>query len=191
MMNIVREDLASYYSYPAIPEKNRRATFIEFLRAMLDVDFRIVFMYRISCWLLNSGFKKLGLLLYFRLKSAHSVDISPYAKIGPGLKLVHSFNIAIGPNVNIADHLVCFNSVNIGNSRTGWGASPESLNMPTIGSRVILCPGARIFGKIYITDDIIIGANQVVSVSLRGIEDLKKAKESGLKVYDNNLQDDD
>ena len=42
-----------------------------------------------------------------------------------------------------------------------------------------------------IADDIIIDANQVVLVSLRDIEDLKKVKQSRPKAYENNMQGDD
>ena len=184
--HIIKLDLLSHYAYPILPVTDEKIGVARFLKALLDIDFRAVFFYRIVCWLMSIRMKKTALMLYYRLKSVHGVDISPYADIAPGFKLVHAFNIVIGPEVSVGENSVCFNSVTLGNNRPGWKKRlGNKMNMPSIGARVILCPGARVVGDINISDDIVIGANQVISRSLENSDDLIDAKKSGLKVYYN------
>lgn len=168
MINKVKQDLRSFYSYPNIELLDQKdIKFYQFVKALMDIDFRAIVMYRLACFLIKKGFKKTGILIYYRLKSAHALDISPYAEIGSGLKLVHAFNIVIGPNVKIGENCVLFNSVTVGNSHPGWKRdNSSSKEMPSIGNRVILCPGTRVIGKINLGDDVFIGANSVVTKNI-------------------------
>ena len=163
MIQIIKRDLQSYQSYPDINSINKNVKIISFLKALLDIDFRAIFIYRLSCYFISKGAKKIGFLLYFRLKSAHAIDISPFAKVGPGFKIIHAFNIVIGPGVIIGENCVCFNSITLGNSHPGWKSSQgNTKKMPVIGERVILCPGVRVIGDIILGDDVLVGANAVV-----------------------------
>jgi serine O-acetyltransferase len=171
MIKTIRRDLQSFYSYPNIDCIDRKIKLRHFLKAYLDIDFRAVFIYRIACFFIGKGMKKIGILLYYRLKSAHAIDISPYAIIGPGLKLVHAFNIVIGPDVSLGNNCVCFNSVTLGNAHPGWKREGNyKKGMPSVGDRVILCPGVRIVGNIILGNDVFIGANSVVLRSIPSCE---------------------
>lgn len=163
MLSTIYQDLQSFYSYPDIASLGTKMKLHHFLKALLDIDFRAIFMYRLACLLINKGFKKIGILLYYRLKSAHAIDISPYAEIGSGLKIVHAFNIVIGPSVIIGENCVIFNSVTLGNSHPGWKKDNIEIKaMPIIGDKVTLCPGTRVVGKVKVGDNVFIGANSVV-----------------------------
>ena len=171
MISTIKADLDSYLSYPKLPDGNREIKLRHFFMAILDIDFRAVFMHRVSCFLVKKGFKKMGILVYLRLKSIHSIDISPYATIAQGLKLVHAFNIVIGSDVHIGKHCVLFNSVTLGNSHPGWKLNTSHKNsMPTIGSRVILCPGTRVIGKVNIMNNVLVGANSLVTKDIGNSE---------------------
>lgn len=78
--------------------------------------------------------------------------------IGPGLLISHSGTIIIntqckiGENVNLAPDTII-----------GFGIKNFVEGYPTIGNRVFIGPGAKIFGPITIGDDVMIGANAVVN----------------------------
>lgn len=163
MISIIRQDLQSFYSYPVIGNLDNQLKLRHFFKAILDIDFRAIFIYRLACFFIKNGLKKIGILLYYRLKSAHAIDISPYSEIGPGLKIVHAFNIVIGPGVSLGENCVVFNSVTLGNSHPGWKTEiNNNKEMPTVGDRAVLCPGVRVIGNIVLGNDVFVGANSVV-----------------------------
>lgn len=73
--------------------------------------------------------------------------------IGRRLLLHHAFATMISAD-RIGDNCHIYQQVTIGN---GGG------KMPTIGNDVIIYAGAKVFGKINISDDVVIGANAVVT----------------------------
>ena len=77
------------------------------------------------------------------------------AHIGPGLNLVHPFNIVIGRGVEIGEQCQIFNEVTL-----GTGQIPGT---PKIGNRVAIYSGARILGGVVIGDGVLIGANSVIT----------------------------
>jgi len=163
MISTIKRDLQSFYSYPDVDSLDKKMKLRHFFKAFLDIDFRAIFIYRLACFLNRKGLKKIAILLYYRLKSAHALDLSLYAEINPGLKFVHAFNIVVGPGVNIGKNCVIFNSVTLGNSNPGWKKEKNvNKEMPTIGDRTVLCPGVRVIGDIVVGDDVFIGANSVV-----------------------------
>ena len=170
MIDTIRKDLQAFYAYPEISSLDRKMNFGHFLKAILDIDFRAIFIYRFSKFFIKLGLKKIGILLYYRLKAAHAIDISPYAEIAPGLKIVHAFNIVIGPGVVIGKNCVIFNSITLGNSHPGWKKDKSDKDMPSIGDRVTLCPGSRIIGNIILGHDVFIGANSVVVKNIPNYE---------------------
>lgn len=79
-------------------------------------------------------------------------------KIGRGLFISHSGSIiinaqcVIGDNINLAPGTVI-----------GFGIKTGIEGYPKIGNRVFIGPGAKFFGPITIGDDVMIGANAVVT----------------------------
>lgn len=172
---VVGADLNSYY-LKDIGKRSPAGRFLSFLRAWLDIDFRIVFQFRVFQRLTRSRLKPIGLLLYFRQKSRYGVDLSPWCEIGPGLRLQHAFDIVIGPEAKIGANCMLFNGVTLGNAR------PDILThrMPTIGDNCILGTGAKIFGTIKVDEGVIVGANTVVKQDLmRGSEYLALLEQEG------------
>jgi len=95
-------------------------------------------------------------LLYFLLELLTGIYIVLDAEIGPGLYIGHYGNIfvagVIGSNCNISHEVTI-----------GFGGRGEKWGLPTIGDRVYIAPGAKVFGKITIGNDVAIGANAVVN----------------------------
>jgi serine O-acetyltransferase len=69
--------------------------------------------------------------------------------------LVHPNNLYFGPKVTLGDNCLVHHEVTL-----GMGTVPGT---PQLGQNVVLYPGARVQGGITIGDDVIIGANCVVT----------------------------
>jgi len=87
------------------------------------------------------------------------IRIDPAARIGGGLYIGHSGGIVIGParigsNCNIA------HGVTIGSDGIHRDAQP------VIGDRVLIAAGAKVFGRLHLGDDVMVGANSVLTKSV-------------------------
>jgi serine acetyltransferase len=153
---LIRSDLSIYYMQD-FSGKNFVIRKLLFLKAYFDVDFRVVFLYRIYSYLYTGKLKQIAILLYFRVKSRYAMDIHPTSNIGEGFRLMHGFNIAIGPDVKIGKCCKIFNGVTLGKARP----DNEQILMPEVGNFCILGTGAKILGKRKIKDCSIVGANHV------------------------------
>lgn len=81
---------------------------------------------------------------------------------GPGLCLAHRGTIVINGKSKIGKNSRIHVGVNIGNfSRLDENWVPD--NAPIIGDNVYIGPGAKLFGKIKIGNNVAIGANAVVN----------------------------
>lgn len=94
----------------------------------------------------------------------------PINVCGKGLSIAHSGPIIVNGNARIGDYCRIHVGVNIGT------AAGDEILVPHIGNNVYIGPGAKLFGKIQIADNVAIGANAVVnkdvlspSVSVGGI----------------------
>lgn len=85
------------------------------------------------------------------------VDISFDCHIGQGFYVGHYGGIIIGEGVEIGERCNISQGVTI-----GIGGRRERRGSPKLGDRVYIAPGAKIFGKIRVGNDVAIGANAVV-----------------------------
>ena len=84
-------------------------------------------------------------------------DISPRAKIGPGLVLFHPTGVVIGPDVIIESECIVMQGVTLGKGRNG---------SPIIESNVFLGPNVVVVGSVTVGAGSFIGANSVVTKSV-------------------------
>jgi serine O-acetyltransferase len=126
--------------------------------------FWIVSIYRFGTWastLRNPLLRWPTWALYRVLKilyPGHNVHLwagAHGARIGAGFCLIHPANVMIGPGVQIGEDCLMFHGVTI-----GMGPLP---GLPRIGNRVDVYAGACILGGVVIGDDVMIGANCVVT----------------------------
>jgi serine O-acetyltransferase len=96
-------------------------------------------------------------VLQYLARLLHKVEISRYARIGPGFYIGHPATIFIGPTV-IGDNCSVGHNVTI-----GVGVGGQRPGVPIIGNRVWIGPGATLTGGITIGDDATIGAGAVLS----------------------------
>ena len=114
-------------------------------------------------YLLNGGggfFSKLKLLWYLRrhdqLRAITGIDVAPNC-IGPGFHTPHG-KVVVNATAKIGANCRIMSDVTIGTH-----GSYSISGAPQIGDRVFIGTGARIIGKIQIADDVVIGANAVVT----------------------------
>lgn len=127
-----------------------------FISALLfNSSFRLIFFFRLSqfkVWL-----KPIITVLYWCEQKKNLVFISKYAEIGAGFCIGHCFSIIIS-KCKIGNDVTVMQQVTIGSSRGG-----RREGYPTIGNRCFIGAGAKIIGNIIIGDDVVIGANAVVT----------------------------
>lgn len=172
----VKADLIYFHNHK-VGEVKYSLGLKHFMRAYLDVDFRVLFYWRL-CMALSSKkyLKHFGILIFFRLKSRYGVDLSPWAIVDPGIRLMHAFGIVVGPKVRIQMGTTIFHQVTLGMSRP----DKESLLMPSIGRYCILGAGSKILGAVSIPDGSLVPANllitgKILSESIKSFPEVSSA----------------
>ena len=89
------------------------------------------------------------------------IGLPPSAGIGEGLYVGHFGGIVVGGDVSMGRHCAISQGVTL-----GVGGRGDRRGSPSIGDRVYIAPGAKVFGPIVIGNDVAIGANAVVTSSL-------------------------
>ncbi|CAB1109289.1 unnamed protein product [Ectocarpus sp. CCAP 1310/34] len=131
--------------------------------------FWALFWYRLSHALLMRNIPGLSsvvprLVMSF-VRYATSIDIHPAAQISrEGVLIDHGAALVIGATAIIGARVTLYHGVTLGNS--GKKVSPGGKRHPTIGDRVVLGAGAKILGDITVEDDVLVGANSVVTKSV-------------------------
>jgi serine O-acetyltransferase len=125
--------------------------------------------YRLAHWAWSSRSPwhlvlRVPLVLAQRLVEVWSgVGISPQAVIGPGLYIGHFGQVIVNGDARIGANATLSQEITVGYAQRG-----SRRGTPTIGDRVYIAPGAKLFGAITIGDDVAVGANAVVN---RDVED--------------------
>jgi serine O-acetyltransferase len=89
------------------------------------------------------------------------IHIDTGAHIGAGLKFPHGGHIVIGP-IRAGRNCDIFQGVTLGESNSTLGERPDRPEVPTLGDRVWVGPGAVIAGGVTVGDDASVGANSLV-----------------------------
>lgn len=103
----------------------------------------------------------LYLVLNFLILTLWGIDIPRGARIGPGLYIGHYGGIIVSSAAVIGRNCNLSQSITIGVSGAG-----DRRGAPVIGENVYIAPGARLFGRIRIGDNVKIGANAVIHKDL-------------------------
>lgn len=124
-------------------------------RFLLVPRIRAVWLYRLSQVAARHRAMPLALLLQARALRISGAEISPNATIGPGLCLMHSSGVVIGPEVTIGRGARIYQGVTIGDGRLP--------GQPTIGDHVTIGAGASVLGGVVVGDRVVIGAGARVT----------------------------
>jgi serine O-acetyltransferase len=131
-----------------------------FGKALLNPAIHVTILYRIGSTLYRVPVLR---PVSFLLRSVSVVwggtEIHPSAQIGPGLCLVHSMKIVIGPGVRIGANARISHGVSIG-SVTGPTAGERGL--PVIGDNVVVALDAVIMGPVNVGDGAVVSVGSLV-----------------------------
>ncbi|MDT4917973.1 MAG: serine O-acetyltransferase, partial [Pseudonocardiales bacterium] len=83
-------------------------------KALLSPNVRAVITFRIAHHLAQRGLGPIAMWLRGRTVSRAGADIHPMATIGPGLFLVHSSGVVVGPDVVIGARVRLYQGVTLG-----------------------------------------------------------------------------
>lgn len=92
---------------------------------------------------------------------ATGIEIPFTAKIGRGLYIGHFGQIILSPQAVLGECCNISQGITIGQAGRG-----DQQFTPIIGDRVYIGPGAKLFGKLTVGNDVAIGANAVVTRDL-------------------------
>lgn len=126
--------------------------------------FKYTFYFRIIQWLRSykkTSLSPLVLLFKIRLLSLqryYGIQIPLSVQIGEGFYIGHFGTIVVNGAVKIGKNVNISQGVTIGKSNRGCKEG-----CPVIGNEVYIAPGAKIIGKIFIGNNVAIGANAVVT----------------------------
>jgi serine O-acetyltransferase len=119
---------------------------------------RAVCLFRLSQAAARRGAKVTALLLQSRTLRGSGAEISPSARIGPGLCLMHSVGIVIGPDVRIGRGARIYQGVTLGD-----GLRP---GQPVLGDHVTIGASACVLGGVTVGDRVTIGAGARITRDL-------------------------
>lgn len=161
-----RSDIARYLLVKAPYGRSR---FVKGVLILIDSDLHCVMAYRFGRYTdslrSRKGALSIPVLVVYKVwhrwvTHIHHVDISKRADIGPGLLLMHRHGVMIGP-ITMGRDCVVHQNVTLG-ERIAGGAH----DVPELGDRVWIGPGAILSGGITVGDDVTISAGTVLSKSV-------------------------
>jgi len=158
-MHVLKADILRTYDMIR-PNHSALGAWIECFRSP---GVQAVIAFRFSQWLsrqnalLRALLTPLRVLLYDAVRMMWGIQIGRTARIGEGLYIGHFGNIIVGRTVVMGRNCNVSQGVTIGLAGQG-----EKRGAPVIGDHVYLAPGAKVYGKIRIGNNVTIGANAVV-----------------------------
>jgi len=127
-------------------------------KSFLYPRIRAVIYYRLGQGLARRRLLPLAYWLESRAIRGSGAEINPLAQIGPGLCLMHTVGIVVGPQVRVGERAIIYQGVTLGD-----GSVP---GQPTIGDDVLIGAGAAVLGGITVGNRVVIGAHAVVTRDL-------------------------
>ncbi len=144
---------AQVADYTVDPKAGLLRRLLHVRRAMRHrIGFACVFWLRVNQYMIARNWRghyRLRIWRNYRFAN----DISPYARIGPGLLLPHPVDVTVGGAAVLGSQVSLYNGVSLASKRQGGDSA-----MPTLGDQVIIYTGAKLFGGITIGKNTEIGA---------------------------------
>ncbi|MEC4812617.1 MAG: serine O-acetyltransferase [Scytonema sp. PMC 1069.18] len=126
--------------------------------------FRAVAVHRFGVWrmkvqpkLLRAPLSILYRMLYRKVRNQYGIELPYTVKLGRRVVIEHQGDIVIHGYCSIGDDSIIRQGVTLGNRYLD-----RPLEAPTLGKRVNVGAGAKLFGNISVGDNTNIGANAVV-----------------------------
>lgn len=153
-MNLIKKDFEIFFD-----KKLNLLSFIYYF--IINQNFKLITLYRVAHYFRKKNMRIFSALLTRVIKFLYPIDIEVACNIGVGLKMPHPLCIVIGGKVKIGDNCKIMQGVSLGGS-LGKSKS-DGQTQPIIGENVFIGAGAKIIGPVTIGDNVVIGANSVVT----------------------------
>jgi serine O-acetyltransferase len=150
----LRVDCTRYRSGPA-------TIFTMLAMFLLSAGFRAVVFYRLGHWCRQHRFRAGAMLLERLMHHLCHCWIGTTAEIGEGFLVAHVCGLIIGGATVIGKNCDVRQNITFGGNFNKVDA--EGRSQPTVGDNVSVGAGAVIVGPVKIGNDVIIGANAVVT----------------------------
>ena len=124
--------------------------------------FHAIIIYRIASFLWFLKLTFLAKLISYFGRILTGIEIHPAAKIGKNMFIDHGHGVVIGETSEIGDNVLIYHGVTLGGNSLSKGK-----RHPTVGNNVIIGAGAKILGPLIIGDSARVGANAVVTKSIK------------------------
>lgn len=129
----------------------------------VNASLRITWLFRVAAYLKSKKnfLARVSLMivsvLYKHQQWLTGIQLPIGTKVGSGLAFVHFSNIVIGGDVILGNNCTIFQGVTIGSMRGVGGGRP------LLGNNVVVFPGAKIIRNVRCGNNVVIGANAVVT----------------------------
>ena len=124
--------------------------------------FHAIVIYRFAHLLWCFKLKFIAKIISYFGRIFTGIEIHPAAKIGKNLFIDHGHGVVIGETSEIGNNVLIYHGVTLGGNSLNKGK-----RHPTIGNNVIIGAGAKILGPLVIGDSARVGANAVVTKSVK------------------------
>ena len=128
--------------------------------------------------------------LSHKIREKYSVNVYPSTKVGKNLYIAHCYCIGIGKTAEIGDNCRIYPNVHIAANKP-IGAKSGVRRHAKIGNNCTLCINATILGPVEIGDNVIIGANALVTKDVpsncvvTGVNQIRPIRGDEMKFKDN------
>ena len=124
--------------------------------------FHAIVIYRFAHLLWCFKLKFIAKIISYLGRIFTGIEIHPAAKIGKNMFIDHGHGVVIGETSEIGNNVLIYHGVTLGGNSLNKGK-----RHPTIGNNVIIGAGAKILGPLLIGDSARVGANAVVTKSVK------------------------
>lgn len=127
---------------------------------MFRLQFQLLASYRVARWCADRGrwHKLVTVPIRYWQHVIAGCQLSPFARIGRGVRFPHPLGIVVGEHVVIEDDVTVFQQVTLG-SHGRPGAEPA---YPVVRRGAVLYAGSKVIGDVTIGRGARVGANAVV-----------------------------
>jgi len=157
LIELLKSDLDRYCFYSGKPYTKLRN--IDIYKCFITPRCLLAALYRVSHSLHKAGLTPIGQLISWLAFFIFGSEISCKTEIGSHLYFPHPNGIVIGAKA-IGSYALIYHQVTIGATRIDFLAESR----PVIGDNVTIGSGAKVLGKIFVPNNSLITANQVVTI---------------------------
>ena len=131
------------------------------LLALFKPKHTLLIWFRLCHYFMSRKYRLLhmGSKFFFKIyQYICGIHMDEHCQVGGGIIFEHHSNIAISVGSTLGDNVTIFQGCTIGKNFGG-----KHCGYPTIGNNVILFAGCKVLGKIKVGNNVIVGANSVVT----------------------------